>query len=232
MRGMVMNTRRILVLMALVALGAMAMSAVASADEITAINRTGTVAVSNIAGTGGLGTIGSSVISSSASPLSDFNGYVAPSKGALGTLSFTTGTLESGSISGGGVFSSTGSAFTITGIGRWLAGISGKPSNSKMTLFTGSFVGPIDWTLLSKSGPKDLYALTGDVQGVLWNGTVVNLKATEDISFLNSQQGGNGVGHITHGNTQLAVPEAGTLGLFGTGLVGLAGVFRRKLMGS
>jgi hypothetical protein len=101
-----------------------------------------------------------------------------------------------------------------------------------MTLFSGSFVGPIDWTLIGKTGPESTYALTGDVRGVLWNGTTVNLQATEDISILNSAQGANGVGHITLGNTQLAVPEPGTLGLFGTGLVGIAGMFRRKFLGS
>lgn len=35
--------------------------------------------------------------------------------------------------------------------------------------------------------------------------------------------------HITNGTAQLVVPEPGTLALFGTGLVGLAGIIRRKL---
>jgi len=41
-----------------------------------------------------------------------------------------------------------------------------------------------------------------------------------------------GVGHISVSSTHLAVPEPGTLGLFGTGLVGIAGVFRRKFLAS
>lgn len=130
------------------------------------------------------------------------------------------------------MFSSTGSTFTVTGVGKWLAGMTGSSPHGKVTLFSGSFVGPIDWTLIGQSGSKDTYALTGDVKGVLWNGTTVNLKATEDITILSSAQGAKGIGHITLGNTQLAVPEPGTLSLFGTGLLGIAGMFRRKLLGA
>jgi hypothetical protein len=224
--------RRTVVVAALLTLGSLVLwSTTAWADEIITINQTGTIGISNMAGTGGLGTIGSSVITSSQSPLTNFESFAAPSKSNLGYVSFTTGALESGSVSGGGVFSSTGSTFTVTGIGKWEAGLSGSP-HGRMTLFSGSFVGPIDWTLIGKTGPESTYALTGDVRGVLWNGTTVNLQATEDISILNSAQGANGVGHITLGNTQLAVPEPGTLGLFGTGLVGIAGMFRRKFLGS
>jgi len=218
--------RRVVVLSALLAL---ALSTAAWAGTISVTNQTGTIFISGMAGTGGLGTVGVSTIMSHQSELTSFDGVLEPSHNTtLGYLNYTTGTLASGSISGGGVFNGGGS-FTIIGIGKWMASI-GAPTKGKVTLFTGTWVGPVDWTLTSHVGPKETYTLTGDLTGVLWNGQSVTGSTTQNFYTYNGQLLA-GIGHITVGSTSLTVPEPGTLGLLGTGLLGIAGMFRRKLMG-
>jgi hypothetical protein len=223
--------RRVVGVLALLAL---ALPIAAWADTITTTNQTGTIAISGMSGTGGLGTVGTSMISSKGSQLTNFSlgSFSASStKGTdLGSVSFTTGALSSGSVSGGGTFAGGGS-FTLVGQGIWLAGLSSSPKG-KSTLFRGSFVGPIDWTLDSKVGPKETFTLTGNIAGTLYNGIFVSGTTTQNF-YSYSGQLFSGVGHIQVGNTTLStVPEPGTLGLLETGLVGIAAVFRRKLIGS
>jgi hypothetical protein len=218
------GTNNMKCVMAVLALLAVALPMAAWADGITLVNEYGTIAISDMAGTGGLGTIGASTISSAGSELMAFNGLLAPKGHSLGTVSYSTGVLLSGSVAAGGVFSATGSTFDVDG-----AGMYGQP---KGVIFTGSFSGPVDWTLISKVGPESTYALTGDISGMLYTGRMVSGTTTQDISILNGQQLNQGIGHASLGSTQLSAPEPQTLSLFGTGLVAMAGVFRRKLFGS
>jgi len=202
--------RRVVVL-ALLAL-ALALPMAAWADGIVLVNQFGSIGISDAG------------ISSTQSQLTQFNGIVAPKGHSLGSVSFTTGALVSGSIAAGGVFSSTGSTFVVIGKGNY-----GEP---KGTIFSGSFVGPITWTLTSAPGIKDLtYSLTGTIQGMLYNGRIVSGVTTQNFYTVQPQLDG-GIAHIRGGITTFSTPEPGTLGLLGAGLVGVAGMFRRKLMGA
>jgi hypothetical protein len=72
------------------------------------------------------------------------------------------------------------------------------------------------------------YTLTGDLSGQLYTGRTVTGNTTQNI-YSSVGQLSSGIGHITLGSTHLnTTPEPGTLGLLGTGLLGIAGTFRRK----
>src|ERR1022692_1602212 len=115
-----LHMRRVVVVLALLAL---ALPMAAWADDISIVNQAGNIAISNMTGTGGAGTIGASTVTSNQSQLTSFDGFTS-SKGAdLGRVNFATGALLSGTVSGGGVFSATGSSFTVIGQGKWLAGL-------------------------------------------------------------------------------------------------------------
>jgi len=143
--------------------------------------------------------------------------------GTLGGLTFSTGALTSGNLTTGATFAAGGS-FTITGNGK-----GGIPTG---VIFSGSFSGPVSWTEVTTPGPNGsiYYILTGAVSGTWYTGAAVN-GATTQITFSAGKSGFTGSVALGSGDTIITttVPEPGTLGLLGTGLVGLAGVVRKKL---
>ena len=199
--------RRVVVL-AILAL--MVVSTAAWADTITIVNKGGLLSITNAG------------IVSTSSHLHQFNNIIAPPGGGLGFVNFATGALVSGSLQAGGVFSSAGSSFVVRST-------SNKLPCHNCIIFNGTFTGDITWTLVSQQGAKSEYQLTGALTGQLWNGRTVTGTTTQTVITYNGQFQ-KGIGHLTIGNTSFGTPEPSSLALLGTGLVGIGGFVRRKLI--
>jgi len=137
----------------------------------------------------------------------------------LGTVSFSTGALSGGTLQMGATFAAGGS-FSITGNGT-----GGIPNG---VIFNGSFAGPVTWTLVTLANGTHNYTLSGALTGTWMGGGAVN-GATVQLTINTGKGFFNGSTTISSGDTNIVVPEPGSLTLLGTGLVGLAGVIKRKL---
>jgi hypothetical protein len=184
------------------------------ADRLSLINEFGSVTLTNAG------------IVSRGSELIGFNGVTPPHGHSLGSVRFSTGALIQGSILGGGVFSSTGSSFVVIGSGKY-----GVP---KGTIFSGSFAGTIVWVLVSHTGNDYVFDLSGSLQGMLYTGRLVTGATTQTIyvnqnQWNHNQRGSIGLGRARFGSELRAGPESGTLGLFATGLIVIAGAILPKV---
>lgn len=185
------------------------------------LNKFGTVSITN------------SGIVSQGSQLVSYFGITAPPGHTLGSVRFSTGALTSGSIWSGGTFARTGSTFDVLGVGPWAKSLTGcSKCTNPIALFTGSFVGRIRWELVSQTGKDDyVFTLSGLVEGTLWNGREMIVPTKQTIYVDQNQWTHNHRGGIGLGRTDFRVnlPEPGTMGLFGAGLIVLGASMRRKL---
>jgi len=137
----------------------------------------------------------------------------------LGSVSFTTGALSSGSLQMGGTFAA-GGTFSVAGNGS-----DGLPNG---VIFSGTFSGPVTWTMVTLANGTHNYTLTGTLSGQLEGGSTVQ-GVTVQLTINTGKGFFNGATNISSGDTSITTPEPGSLSLMGTGLLGLAGLVRRKL---
>jgi PEP-CTERM motif len=197
--------------MSLILLSFMGLTTFASATtSVDFSNGGGTLSGSNA----GLTLTGSTLIA-----VVGWNGSSSLITGSLGTVTFTTGALTDGSLGMGGTFAAGGS-FEVDSNGT--GGLSGG------TLFSGTFSGPVTWTLTTLANGTHNYTLTGVITGTMSGMTVDGVSVQLTVNTGKSLFSGSAL--ISGGDTTVAsVPEPSSMALLGTGALALAGLARRKL---
>lgn len=194
----------------------LALPVAAFANSVDFTNSGGTLSGSN----SGLSLSGSTLIAINGPPL----GLIT---GDLGSVTFSTGALATGSLQTGGTFAAGGS-FVITGNGT-----DGIPNG---VIFSGTFSGPVAWTLITLSNGTHNYTLTGALSGTWFTGASV-VGATVQLTVNTGKGFFNGSTTLSSGDTNISgnglrtitTPEPASISLLGTGFICLAGLLRRKL---
>jgi len=169
---------------------------------------------------GGLSLSGSVLIA-----VNGLNGGGLIAGNDMGSVTFQTGALTGGNLQMGGTFAGGGS-FTITGNGT-----NGIPNG---TLFSGTFDGPVIWTLVTLANGTHNYTLMGALSGTAGSsivGVTVQLTINTGKGFFSGSTtiSSGDTNIVTSGVTRGVVPEPVSLSLMGIGLIAIAGVVRRKL---